>query len=273
VVAGHVIQAGAPSVEGRSGPGYTIPNEIHADLSHARAGILGMANGGPHTNGSQFYITLGDRSYLDGDYTVFGEVWAGMEVVEAIEQGDVIQNVLIIRIGKSAKSFRTDDEAFQALVSETRTKVEEEAAEKARWERMFIHSHFPDAVATDTGWKYVVVDPGQGALPKEGDILRVLYTGQKITGEKFYSSSEDGKPQAQAPAQLFLFTVGESHINPGVDEALRTMKKGEERTLILTAEHAYGTDGFYAKEIPGQKRFVISPHTTLRYDIKVTEIN
>jgi cyclophilin family peptidyl-prolyl cis-trans isomerase len=110
VVPGHVIQAGAPNTEGEGRLGYMFPNEIHPELSHHRAGILGMANGGPHTNGSQFYITLGDRSYLDGDYTVFGEVFEGMDVVFAIVQDDVIEDVKIVRSGKKAKKFRADTE-------------------------------------------------------------------------------------------------------------------------------------------------------------------
>src|SRR5271155_2556912 len=71
VVPGHVIQAGRP-VATETGPGYTFPNEIDPTLNHGRAGMVGMANSGPHTNSSQFYVTLGDRSYLDGNYTVFG---------------------------------------------------------------------------------------------------------------------------------------------------------------------------------------------------------
>ena len=86
VVPGHVIQAGAPNTEGDVQLGYMFPNEIYPELSHNHAGVLGVANGGPHTNGSQFYITLGDRSYLDGDYTVFGEVIEGLDVVNTIHR-------------------------------------------------------------------------------------------------------------------------------------------------------------------------------------------
>jgi peptidylprolyl isomerase len=118
VVPGHVIQAGGPPREGHTGPGYTIPNEIHSDLSHARAGMLGMANGGPHTNGSQFYITLGDRSYLDGDYTVFGNVIRGMDVVEQIAQDDIIRKIRIMRVGKDARDFEVSEENFRSLVED-----------------------------------------------------------------------------------------------------------------------------------------------------------
>ena len=100
VVPGHVIQAGqAKAIV--TAPGYTFPNEIDSSLSHGRAGMLGMANGGPHTNSSQFYITLGDRSYLDGNYTVFGHVVRGMDVVNAIVQGDSVETIRIVRVEKT----------------------------------------------------------------------------------------------------------------------------------------------------------------------------
>ena len=107
VVPGHVIQCGIPS-GATQGPGYQFPNEIVLpDLGHGKAGMVTMANGGWHTNGSQWCITLGDRSYLDGDYTVFGHVIKGMEVVMAIVQGDEIQKIQIVRVGVAATAFHT----------------------------------------------------------------------------------------------------------------------------------------------------------------------
>lgn len=88
VLPGFVAQTGDPSGTGRGGPGYMIPNEIDANLSHNEAGIVAMANAGPNTNGSQWYITFGDVSQLDGSYTIFGRVTEGMEVVEAITPRD-----------------------------------------------------------------------------------------------------------------------------------------------------------------------------------------
>ena len=106
VAPGHVIQCGIPAGSKAEGPGYEFPNEIHPDLSHGRAGMVNMANSGPHTNAGQWCIMLGDRSYLDGDYTVFGRVVEGLDVVFSIAQGDEIQKVKIIRAGKAAKAFR-----------------------------------------------------------------------------------------------------------------------------------------------------------------------
>jgi cyclophilin family peptidyl-prolyl cis-trans isomerase len=92
VLPGFVAQTGDPTGTGGGGPGYTIPNEIDASLSHDQPGMVAMANSGPDTNGSQWYITLGDASQLDGQYTIFGRVLEGMEVVEAITPRNPAEN-------------------------------------------------------------------------------------------------------------------------------------------------------------------------------------
>ncbi len=92
VLPGFVAQTGDPSGTGRGGPGYMLPNEIDPNLSHDEAGVVAMANAGPNTNGSQWYITYGDVSQLDGSYTIFGRVSEGMDVVEAITPRDPSRN-------------------------------------------------------------------------------------------------------------------------------------------------------------------------------------
>ena len=88
VIADFMIQGGCPQGTGSGGPGYTIPNEIDPDLSHSEEGVVAMANSGPDTNGSQWYVTLGDVSQLDGSYTIFGRVLDGMDVVKGITARD-----------------------------------------------------------------------------------------------------------------------------------------------------------------------------------------
>ena len=87
VLPGFVAQTGDPTGTGRGGPGYTIPNEVDPELTHAESGIVAMANSGPDTNGSQWYITLGDAAFLDGGYTIFGRITEGYD--------DVVQNITL----------------------------------------------------------------------------------------------------------------------------------------------------------------------------------
>ncbi len=272
VVPNHVIQAGAPGGTEKSGPGYAYPNEIYPGLSHSRAGVLGMANGGPHTNGSQFYITLSDRSYLDGDYTVFGRVIQGMDVVKNIVQGDVIDSVKIVRVGGKADKFRPDTDSFQKLVRMAEQKVKKEEERKKRKEAKIIQKNWPNAIEAENGSKFIIVKEGKGDNPVTGAKLRVVYTGQFLDGRQFSSSAEEGKPVSAGEAEPFIFEAGKSRVNPGLDSALMEMKKSEKRIVILPAHLAYGTGGFYAREKKGEKRFVISPNTTLVYEIELLDI-
>jgi peptidylprolyl isomerase len=105
VIPDFMIQGGDPTGTGTSGPGYAFPDEIHPDLKHTRAGTLSMANAGPATNGSQFFITHKDTPWLDGRHTVFGYVTEGQDVVNAIVQGDVMETVRIERVGKAAQEW------------------------------------------------------------------------------------------------------------------------------------------------------------------------
>lgn len=117
VIADFMIQGGCPLGSGMGGPGYKFPDEFDPGLKHDKPGILSMANSGPGTNGSQFFITHVPTPWLDGKHTVFGHVVTGQEVVDAIEQGDSLVRIEIIRIGDKAESFAADQRAFDALVA------------------------------------------------------------------------------------------------------------------------------------------------------------
>jgi len=270
VVPGHVIQAGKPGGTSLDGPGYEIPNEIVPELGHGRAGMLGMANSGPHTAGSQFYITLGDRSYLDGDYTVFGEVESGLGVVNSIVQGDFVEKVTILRVGARAGQLKTDEASFRRLVDETRSRVEKLERAKADREARLIQERWPQAVTLKPGLQFLTLREGTGEPSPAGTTLAVRYGGQSLDGRRFVSLA-DGKPGEGSAPEPFPFVVGSTSVNPGVDAVVALMKNGEKRLVILAPELGYGRSGFYSKPEPGKKRFVISPRTTLVYEIEIDD--
>ena len=124
VIKDFMIQGGDPLGTGSGGPGYNFPDEFHPELKHSKPGILSMANAGADTNGSQFFITHVPTPHLDNKHSVFGEVFEGMNVVNAIQKGDLIQTLTIIRKGDQAKSF--DPENAEKLIAERNKKLSEE---------------------------------------------------------------------------------------------------------------------------------------------------
>jgi peptidylprolyl isomerase len=273
VAPGHVIQAGNPVSDIATTPGYSIPNEIDPTLGHGKAGMVGMVNGGPHTGKSQFYITLGDRSYLDGDYAVFGEVYEGMDVVRDIVRGDPIETVRIVRVGEEAGAFRPTTESFRRMRREVRTRVQ--AAEDAQLaeDLAFLKASWPQAVRAEEGWSYVILREGKGTPLAAGDTAMVRYAGRTVRGLSFASTPEEGAPDYFWPqmtaGECFRFVVGGSSLNPGFDQALAGMVRGEKRLLIVPAEMAYDPVGFYGVEIPGIPRFVIRPRSILIYEVEL----
>lgn len=234
-----------------------------------------MANSGPHTANNQFYVTLGNRSYLDGDYAVFGEVFEGMDVVNQIVQDDPIETVRIVRVGETAKAFHPDNGSFQKLVGVVEEDAKTREAAKRQAEEEYVQAQWPDAVAMDSGWQYVVVQEGRGRLPATGDTLTLRYLGHTAKGLKFRSTVEAGAPyRVEAgvhESETFAFEVGADHVTPGFDEAVAQMKKGEKRVVIVPGRLGYGESGYYAPEQTGEPRFVISPRTMLVYEIEVVD--
>jgi len=271
VVPGHVIQAGRPDRQGAEGPDYSIPNEIVPGLVHDRAGVLGMANAGPHTNGSQFYITLDERSYLDGNYTVFGRVVEGLEAVYRIVQGDAISSVDIVRSGPGAAAFRSDRRAFVRLLEDARRRVREEARLRDRREAALIASSWPEALLMPSGARHKILAPGRGAHPAPTDRLRVIYTGRTLSGQAFYSTADEGRPSDAPPAQPFVYVPGRNTLTPALASALASMETGEKRLVIAPAGLAYGDRAFYGRERRGEKRFVIPPGTALVYEVTLLD--
>jgi peptidylprolyl isomerase len=275
VAPGHVIQAGIPMSDVASTPGYSLPNEIHPELGHGRAGMVGMANQGPHTGKCQFYITLGDRSYLDGDYAVFGEVYDGMDVVRSITPGDPIDQVRIVRAGREAGAFRPNSESFRQMRREVWQRVRAEEEEQRAEDLAYLEAIYPHAISTEAGWSYVVLQEGSGEPLGPGDTVQVRYTGRTVRGMAFTSSPDNGEPRFFLPREssggVFPFVVGEDEVNVGFDEAVAQMKRGEQRIIIVPAELGYDPVGFYGRDQPGESRFVIRPRSMLIYEVEVME--
>ncbi len=173
VIPDFMIQGGCPLGTGTGGPGYTFPDEIDPSLTHSGPGILSMANAGPGTNGSQFFITHVATPWLDGKHTVFGHVVSGQDVVDKIAQGDIINSVEIIREGAAAEAFTVTQATFDALLADFDNKQHEKEKEAVAAQEKLIKEQWPDAITTPSGLKYVVVAEGEGDTPAKGAAVTV----------------------------------------------------------------------------------------------------
>lgn len=253
VIENFMIQGGCPLGNGTGGPGYNFPDEFDSSLKHDRPGILSMANAGPGTNGSQFFITHVPTPWLDGKHAIFGHVIEGQDVVNSIRQGDKIDKVEILRVGEKANAFVVTKESFSELVrkaSEVQLKRIEEEEKKISED---IDKRWPGAVKTPSGLRYVIIKEGQGkASPKMGQTVTAHYNGTLMNGKMFDSSIVRNEP--------IRFKVGQ--MIEGWNEALLTMHKGEKRQLIIPPELGYGVQGY-----PG----VIPPNSYLIFDIELLD--
>ncbi len=251
VIQDFMIQGGCPSGTGTGGPGYTFPDEIVPELKHNRPGILSMANAGPGTNGSQFFITHLPTPHLDGKHTVFGEVVEGQDVVDLVEQGDTIASVTIHRVGEEAKQFKPTQESFDASVATLQEEADRAMREAMQEELEQIEKSWPKAVETKSGLRYVVETKGNGGKkPVMGSSVTVHYTGSLLNGKVFDSSIARNQPAT--------FQVGQ--VIPGWNEALVDMTAGERRTLIIPPHLGYGEQGY-----PG----VIPPNSWLVFEVEL----
>ena len=253
VIKDFMIQGGCPKGDGTGNPGYRFPDEFHPELKHDGPGVLSMANAGPGTNGSQFFITHVATPWLDGKHTIFGHVVEGQDVVNRIQQNDKIRSIRIIRKGAEAEAFQVTGSSFAELCDKAEERRQEEIRKARKKIEAEIENRYPNAVITNTGLRYIVTKEGKGTeTPEYGKAVTVHYQGSLLNGKIFDSSLIRHEPA--------VFHIGE--VIEGWNEALQTMKKGEKRTLIIPPELGYGEYGY-----PG----VIPPDSYLIFDVELID--
>ena len=251
VIENFMIQGGDPTGSGSGGPGYQFDDEFNEELKHDGPGILSMANAGPGTNGSQFFITHVETPWLDGKHSIFGKVNTGQEVVDKVEQNDVIKNVKIIRIGEGANNFDAPKN-FENYIS-----VKSEAdILKAEAEKESIDKLTKGMKETESGIKYKISKKGSGPNAKTDDLLSVHYSLQLVDGSEIDSSFTRGNP--------IEFTCGVGQVIKGWDEAMQLLNKGSKARLVIPSELGYGA--------AGAGNGVIPPNATLIFDVELVDI-
>lgn len=267
VINDFMIQGGDPDGNGSGGPGYAFKDEFVEELKFEKGGVLAMANSGPATNGSQFFITHKDTPWLNGKHTIFGHVVSGMDNVNKIVQDDIMTKITITRKGAAAKKFDAV-KVFSDDVKKQETKKEEAkkvVAEKAS----YFAATKAKAATTASGLKYVVTKNGTGVKGAEGSNIYFHYAGYFEDGNLFDSSipevakaygKYDPNRDAQGGYKAFPFTVGKKDgMIPGFIEALDMMTDGEKAIFFLPSNLAYGPQGAGG---------VIPPNATLIFEIE-----
>ena len=229
-----MIQGGDPAGNGTGGPGYKFPDEFVDELRHTGPGILSMANAGPGTNGSQFFITHVATPWLDGKHTVFGKVVYGQDVVNKTKQGDLIKKVTIVRQGEDAKNFTATQEDFDKRLVEVKEKNRKAKEEAFKKTIEMVEKKFAGSTKTPDGIYYTITKEGNGEKIGGRKTVTVKYKGY-LMNDQVFDSSDFHEP-------LTFITAGGQMI-PGFDIMVQDMKLNEKRTIVLPPDLAYGEAG------------------------------
>ena len=250
VIPDFMIQGGCPLGTGTGNPGYQFDDEIHPDLKHDAPGILSMANAGPGTNGSQFFITHTPTPWLDGKHTVFGKTIEGQNIVNEIEQDDTIETIEIMAFGDDANTFNAV-EAFRTFEGAREKRLaEEQAAIEAELDKLATGFN-----KTDSGLRYQIIQSGDGKKAQTNTTVSVHYKGQLSDGTVFDSSYKRNQP--------IDFTLGLGQVIPGWDEGIALLKVGDKARFVIPSHLAYGSRGAGG---------VIPPNANLIFDVELVGV-
>jgi len=250
VIPNFMIQGGCPQGTGTGDPGYKFDDEFHQDLRHDAPGVLSMANSGPGSNGSQFFITHVATPWLDDKHTVFGNVIEGQDVVDAIAQGDKLDSVEIIRVGDEAKSWN----AIEAFVGLKGARLKRAAALKAESEAK-MEKLAAGFEKTESGLRYQFIQKGDGKQAEKGKTVSVHYEGSLENGKVFDSSYTRKKP--------IEFKLGIGQVIEGWDEGIALLKVGDKARFVIPSDLGYG---------PAGAGGVIPPNATLIFDVELMDV-
>jgi cyclophilin family peptidyl-prolyl cis-trans isomerase len=270
VIEAFMIQSGDPEGTGSGDTGYKFKDEI-TDLKFDSPGVLAMANNGPGTNSSQFFITHVETPWLTGKHTIFGHVVEkGQEVVNQVKQDDTIIKVTIIRNGEAAKKFdavKVFGDYFSEIAKE-KSKYAAVQTEKVA----YYASIKPKATKTNSGLEFVITEKGSGKKPAIGTHVYIHYAGFLEDGTLFDSSIADvakafGKYDAaraeQNGYQPIPFQAGKKDgLIPGFIEGIEQLSFGDKAVLFIPSHLAYGATGAGG---------VIPPNANIIFEIQLSE--
>jgi peptidyl-prolyl cis-trans isomerase A (cyclophilin A) len=250
VIPDFMIQGGCPKGTGTGDPGYKFDDEFHPTLKHDKPGILSMANSGPGSNGSQFFITHIATPWLDNKHTVFGSVVEGQDVVDAIAQEDTLNSLEIIRVGEEAQNWNAV-EAFRVFEG---SRAKREADEKKHAEEA-MEKLAAGFEKTESGLRYQFIQRGNGKKAEAGKTVAVHYEGSLETGKVFDSSYPRKKP--------IEFKLGQGMVIEGWDEGIALLQVGDKARFVIPSYLGYGSAGAGG---------VIPPNATLVFDVELMDV-